>query len=224
MLTHLLPGYGFDASGRVTYIAHGHDEYENQRGVQKHEDDGFEPLQKGLKQAQLKGILRSFGWVDKAGGGHDMLEHPGTGAKIPFQRAYTGDYDWQWVDQHLGEAGLLRTRQNKVVADPAHPLFAHYVKSGHAKPPEPQGPSMKTWQTPGAETHLPIETMEEGGVSDGRLHADAVTKLKSGQPIPHVEVMDLGGGTYGTLSNHHILRAARDTGMTHVPVKLVKKE
>ena len=31
MLTHLLSGYGFDASGRVTYIAAGHDEYENQR-------------------------------------------------------------------------------------------------------------------------------------------------------------------------------------------------
>ena len=224
MLTHLLPGYGFDASGRVTYIAAGHDEYENQQGIQKRESEVFETLEKGLKQPQLKGILRGFGWVDKAGGGHDMLEHPTIGAKIPFQRAYTGDYDWQWVDQHLGEAGLLINRQNKVVADPNHPYFAHYVKSGHAKPPEPTGPSMKTWQATGAETHLPIEVMEEGGVSDGRLHADAVKKLKSGQAIPHVEVMELGAGSYGTLSNHHILQAARDTGMTHVPVKLVKKE
>jgi len=31
VLTHLLPGYGFDAAGRVTFIADGHDEYENQR-------------------------------------------------------------------------------------------------------------------------------------------------------------------------------------------------
>ncbi len=30
VLTHLLPGYGFDAAGRVTFIADGHDEYERQ--------------------------------------------------------------------------------------------------------------------------------------------------------------------------------------------------
>jgi hypothetical protein len=31
-LTHLLPGYGFDAAGKVTYVTRGHDELANQRG------------------------------------------------------------------------------------------------------------------------------------------------------------------------------------------------
>lgn len=222
VLTHLLPGYGFDAGGRVTYIEEGHDELAKQRGIQKHESDDFEVLAKGLKQNQIKAIMRGFGWVDKAGGGHDMMEHPAIGAKIPFQRGYAGDYDWPWVDKHLGSAGLIRNRQNKVVADPNHAFFEHYVKTGHATLPEPTGPAMKTWHPPGAETHLPIETVEAGGVFDGRSHAEAVRALKTGQPLPHVEVMDLGSGTYGTLSNHHVLQAARDAGMTHIPVKLVK--
>jgi hypothetical protein len=32
ILTHLHLGYGFDASGRITYIEHGHDEFKAQRG------------------------------------------------------------------------------------------------------------------------------------------------------------------------------------------------
>lgn len=35
VLTHLLPGYGFDAAGRITYISQGYDEYAKQHGEEQ---------------------------------------------------------------------------------------------------------------------------------------------------------------------------------------------
>jgi len=220
----LMPGYGFDQNGRVTYVAPGHDELQKQRGTEKSEAElGFEPLEKGLKQPQIKSILKQFGWQEKAGGGHDMMEHLDSGAKIAFQRGYSGDYDWPWVDKHLGEAGLLRDRRGGVAPDPGHPLFGHYVRLGYAKAPE--APVVRSWKAPDAETSLPVEQLELGGVPDGRAHAAAVQHLKAGKSgLPAVPVMDLGGGRYGSLEHHHLVQAARDAGMTHVPVKLVKRE
>ena len=153
------------------------------------------------------------------GGGHDMMEHPTIGAKIPFQRGYAGDYDWPWVDKHLKSAGLTRSRQNEITADPTHPYHPHYVAAGLA---EPSAPAMKTWHPQGAEKHVPLDQVEIGGQVEGRAHADAVQKFKTGQGnFPPVDVLDMGDGTFGSMNNHHLLQAARDSGMTHVPVKVV---
>jgi hypothetical protein len=216
-LTSLYPGYGFNASGHVTYISPGYSEFNAQRGLTK------EPLQKGLRQPQIKTILKQFGWQEKAGGGHDMMEHPAIGAKIPFQRGYSGDYDWQWVDKHLGEAGLTRSRTGSVVADPSHSYFQHYVSSGHAKPTTPQ---VKSWSPKTDSQSVPIENVELGDTPDGKAHADSVGHMKAGntQDLPPIQVMDLGGGKFGSLNNHHLLQAAKDTGMTHVPVELIKSQ
>ena len=214
-LTHVMPGYGLNSAGRIAYIAPDYDLLADQRqGFQK-----SEPLEKGWKQNQIKAALKGFGWVEKAGGKHDTMEHPAIGAKITFQRGYVGDYDWKWVDTHLEEAGLKRSRKGILEADPTHRFYAHYVNSGHAKP-LPTAPQIKTWQgIPGAKI-VPIESLEMGDFPDTKLHAQAVHKMKTGnfQNLPAVSVMETGEGKYGSLDNHHLVQAAKDSGMTHVPV------
>jgi hypothetical protein len=182
-----------------------------------------EPLEKGLKQHQLMGMLKQYGWVEKGRDGkHIHMEHPVIGAKVPFQHGHSGDYDRNWASHHLAQAGLKFDSRGGAVPDPKHAFFSKYVEAGHAQASAPQP---KTWSAADATTSLPIDQIDLGGAIDGKSHAAAVSGLKGGMTsLPAVEVMDTGDGRYGTLGNHHLLQAARDTGMTHVPVKLVKTE
>jgi hypothetical protein len=216
----LMPGYGFGSDGMVKFIKLDHDETARQRGLSKAE----EPLEKGFKQNQIWAMMKPFGWqkLPEEGGHHQLGSS--WGAKVPFQRGYSGDYDLRWTKHHLAQAGLVLNRRGKVEPDPGHSFYPHYVKAGLAQA-IPEAPQVKSWEAPDA-SQVPIESVELGDAFDGKGHADAVGHMKAGNTngLPALEVMDLGEGRYGTLSNHHLLQAAKDTGMTHVPVKLVKTE
>jgi hypothetical protein len=243
-----MPGFGFNEEGRITFKNLDHDEHKHQRSKFGKSEDGIgEPLEKGWTKEDIWRELQSIGFDKpvKDIGGHHTQTHPETQQKITFSRGLTGDIDWQTISHHyLDPIGFKLSRSPKkgtpgIVFNAKSPHAAkwlktkeydNFVRMGMAppRPPESAPPPMKTWDTTDHETHIPIANVSPGNIiTDSAALSAATSKMKEGKTFnlfPPVTVLEIepGSGKFESLDNDHLVQAAKDAGMSHIPVKIEK--
>lgn len=248
-LATVLPGFGFDGQGRITWVDADHREYDYQRGFKerptpglearrkklgKSEEEFGEPLAKyDVKYADLKRAMEHYGWViDREDGGHVIWNHPSlpTSRPIPMKRNHVSGAkpidDDMLRNKYLKEAGLLIDRQGQIVPKANHVLAPHYRSLGFEVPGlVEEKPETKTWEPEGHEglqsvpiaQVIPTDNHEQWKVA---MHSANFARGQ-GHKVPPVTAMDQGNGAWLVDQGHEQLEAARQHGMTHVPVKPV---
>lgn len=248
-LATVLPGFGFDGQGRITWVHTDHREWDYQHGfkerptpgvdarrkkLDKSEEDVGEPLEKyDVKYADLKRALEHYGWgIEREDGGHVIWNHPAlpTSRPIPMKRNHVSGAkpidDDMLRNKYLKQAGLSIDRQGQIVPKTNHPLAPHYRALGFEVPGgAEENPETKTWKPEGHEglTSVPIAQViptnnhEEWKTA---LHASNFSR-GHGHKVPPVTAMDQGNGTWLVDQGHEQLEAARQHGMTHIPLKPV---
>lgn len=245
-LVTLMPGYGFNNQGRVTYIKPGHDEYAAQNNLGK-----SEPLEKALPTRSLgafyRDILQPFGWPDPAqeSGKHKGVTHPVSGLNwMGYSHTDTkGDLPGQRQEYFLKQLGIKFVGSGgnyEFGYDPASPFAAGYAKIG--------APSVETVRNrmvkrkafrdalgsgsnpllldhiDSPESYVDVKDLEHGIGSEeiqnpNFQHRASQVDLSKLQPIP---VMPLSTpGKYMVAENDEALHQAKAKGFTHVPVKAI---
>ena len=180
-------------------------------------------------RSQVLEALKAWGWYDAGkGGDHPILmRHPHLPRSVPFQGPQTM-YNDQYRNRHLWQAGLMYVgSKGTVEPDPSHEYYSLYKKHGWL--PGPLNPTelsedVKTWRPSDPETqYLKLENVHLGDHEDPAQINKALKQLKMApHQAPPVPVMQLGENEYGTMENHHYLKAANLAGMTHIPVKITQ--
>jgi hypothetical protein len=210
VLSSLQSGYGFDKSGKVTYIKPGHDEYEAQHGMSKSEGfDSFEPLEK-MRRVDFANLARRFGWSGFLRPGHPqgLASHPsvrwvgnGTATEnmpspvISVGIGHGTDIDKNAMAEIAGQLGLRwsRPQQDFCEPDPDHAHFPVYVAHGYAK--APVVPLAYPWK------HASQEFDVDQVVYDPNLHTDPnLERLFSEHK--RAETQRLLSPTAATIPNH----------------------
>jgi predicted RNA binding protein YcfA (HicA-like mRNA interferase family) len=177
-LATVLPGFGFDGQGRISWVHADHREYDYQHGfkerptsglearrkklgLNKTEDEFGEPLMKyDVKYADLKRALEHYGWaVEREDGGHVIWNHPSlpTARPIPMKRNHVSGAkpidDDMLRNKYLKQAGLTIDRKNgQVIPLARHDFAPHYRALGYEVPGfAEEKPETKTWSPAGHE-------------------------------------------------------------------------
>jgi predicted RNA binding protein YcfA (HicA-like mRNA interferase family) len=248
-LATVLPGFGFDGQGRITWVHADHREWEYQRGfkarptagvearrgkLEKSEDEFGTPLLKyDVKYADLKRALEHYGWVlDREDGGHVIWNHPSlpTSRPVPMKRNHVSGAkpidDDMLRNKYLKQAGLTIDRQGQIVPLARHDFAPHYRALGFSVPGLVEDkPETKTWEPEG---HEGLKSVPIAQLTPTNNHEEWKTALHAanfargqGHKVPPVTAMDQGDGTWLVDQGHEQLEAARQHGMTHVPVRPV---
>lgn len=217
----LMPGYGFDASGRVAYIDPEHDEYERQRSMEKSES---EPLEKAeWYWNKLRPAFEAFGWRAEEGGAHLLLRHPGIphARPVPVKRSQMhGAIDPRFVDTFIAKKMGLRVphKGSEVIIDPTHEYAKDYERLGYHKS---SGATTKQWTPAGEHEQVPIDLLDSHPVEpmhqwkEMKWHSALVGGSHS---VPAVKTAPKPDGRHAVVEGHEVVAAARRAGMTHVPV------
>ncbi len=246
-LATVLPGFGFDGQGRITWVDTDHREWDYQRGYKERPTPGVEARRKKLdksekefgepllkydvKYADLKRALEYYGWgIEREDGGHVIWNHPGlpTARPIPMKRNHVSGAkpidDQMLRGNYLKQAGLSIDRQGQIVPLARHDFAEHYRALGFSVPgiAEPK-PETKTWEPEGHEglVSVPIDQLVPTNNHETwktAMHSASFARGQ-GHRVPPVTAMDQGDGTYLVDQGHEQLEAARQHGMTHVPVR-----
>ncbi len=246
-LATVLPGFGFDAQGRITWVHADHREWDYQRGYKerptpgvdarrkklgKAEEEFGEPLLKyDVKYADLKRALEHYGWaIEREDGGHVVWNHPAlsTPRPIPMKRNHVSGAkpidDEMLRQKYLKQAGLMIDRQGQIVPQARHEYAQHYRALGFEVPGlADDKPETKTWAPEGHEglVSVPIaQVIPTNNYEEWKTAMHGATFARGhGHKVPPVMALDQGNGTWLVDQGHEQLEAARRHEMTHVPVK-----
>lgn len=227
VLTILMPGYGFDKGGKVTYIIPGHDEFAIQRGIEKSESEIGVPLGKAIQWANFKSELARFGWVKplKQGRPHNELtnpDHPIPGPRIQNMH-WEKKLESHHADKYARQVGLrLRPDNTLEVNDKdsgqtQHDYLAHYKKLGHYK--DPDQPAIRSWTPEVPHQHVPIGDIEMPETPhDWKIEkfAGLIAGPHAGKVGP-VRLQQQPNGRFRVLEGGHRFGAAYLAGLSHVP-------
>lgn len=226
----LLPGYGFDRAGMVSYISKDHDEYAKQRGLARAETDPLEPLLKAANWGlgDLERALAAFGWkYDSEGGDHKLYSHPTIPHKLAVKHEHVhGNITPYWIKEYGGQVGLkIPYSGNAYKVDPNDPVHApYYARMGLVQLPAVP-PADKMWKPVGdGYEQVPIHKAKsmvepEGWKVDryGAMLADPGYQSR----VPFMTAMYDADTDEYHVDDAAPLEAARRHGYTHVPIRRV---
>jgi hypothetical protein len=185
----------------------------------------FDVTYRDLSQA-----LSHFGWREDRATGHVIWKNP----NIPTARPLAIKHDHaggskkindEMLRQHyLKQAGLQMGRQGQIEPSGRHPYATEYKKMGfdiQEKPAQEAAPAVKTWtpsSTPTGMKSVPIGDLEMGPVQDWRkMLYRAHFANGHHDKIPHVTAGVIDGKLMVDQGSD-VVAAAKEHGMTHVPV------
>jgi hypothetical protein len=227
-MTTLMPGFGFDAGGFVTWKREDWNEYARQHGVDKSELGGeFEPLEKAdWKGSDVVKMLSQFGWTLDRAAKHINYVNPAipTARPVSIKHEHSkGNVDPYWVGKYASDAGLKFNRhRNTVEVDPTHPYAESYRKAGHLKD---QQSEMRTWTPAVPHQHVEISQLvaPAGDLAPWKVPMfGAVLGGPKAPAVAPIVATKQPDGTYLVANGGHRLEAAKQLGMTHVPVAAEK--
>jgi GNAT superfamily N-acetyltransferase/predicted RNA binding protein YcfA (HicA-like mRNA interferase family) len=193
----------------------------------KSEAEAGDALEKALRWRELEPMLTAHGWAfQREGGDHRIYAHATIPRTLAIKHEHMhGEVSNFWVGKYAKDAGLRPVGDGRTLApNPAHEYAPHYRAMGLLA----GEPERKTWTPEEPHEHLAVEAVEPVVPPEQLLpHKLAHLRMQQqkGKTWPAVKAMKYGGKVMPLDDkDEHLLAAAKQAGMTHVPVQVVESD